>query len=358
MLKRNRLISGFIQFANRYFGWRGWAVLTYNSVIENVFLFFYIALQKKLSGKWFLFYFFTFFLFSAASTTYGYLVNDFADKELDLFHGKDNTFVSDSKTKAAFVVLLSLFLSIVFGMFFVRENFFLGLWICWALVATFYSLKPIRLKEKGKIGLFCVVIAQRVLPTLLIFAAFQYFRPPDVILFTIYIFFRGLSSDLNHQLEDYEKDADTGTGTYTVQAGFQKARKFFRFSLEAEKALLFICLINMCVQTGSLKSNPASFLFPLFAVYVVLYGLSWWQIVRHKGNVDVNPYVRGSRNVFHFIHHTFPSVLLPLYLLVLLALRDWTFAVPLLFLAVYRKLYSIELIQKSLSSLRIQPKTP
>ncbi len=37
-----------INFLNKYFGWRNWAVLNYNSVAENIFLIFYICLKVQL----------------------------------------------------------------------------------------------------------------------------------------------------------------------------------------------------------------------------------------------------------------------------------------------------------------------
>lgn len=343
-------MSPVVRFFNKYLGWRNWSVLTYNSVIENVFLFFYIAFLKGLSGSIFLFDFFAFFLFSAFSTTYGYLINDLADKELDKKHEKANSFEEDSPAKALLIVVFFFLLSVVFAVFFIRRPLFLWLWLSWVLLATFYSIRPVRLKERGKVGLFFVVIAQRVLPTVIIFSAFQYFGPIDVVLFTIYIFFRGLSSDLNHQLDDYQRDSRTGTRTYTVDAGFQKAKTVFHISLETERALLLVCLFCMYLKLPMPEIHGVSLFLPIVAAYVVLYALTWLQTTR-QGINNINPFDHSSRNAFHFIHHTFPSVILPVYLLLFLVWRDWVFFLPLLFLVIYRRLYSVELIRKGLSSL-------
>ena len=331
----------------KYVGWRNWAVLTYNSAMENVFVIFYIGLRSQLSSLFFVLDFFAFFLFSVLSTTYGYLVNDLADRKLDLLHGKDNTFQGDTPFKAAAIVLLFLTLSILFGLNFANRRFFLILWLCWIFLATFYSLKPIRLKERGKLGLILVVIAQRVLPTLIMFAAFRYYDWIDIAVFTTYIFLRGLSSDMNHQLEDYEKDISTGTDTYAARAGLSGAQTTFRFSLEIEKMLLAPCLLVMYFKLSSPSLYGFSLILPLLVFYLFLYGLTLFQVI-WKRQKDVNPFVPRRKDIFQFIHHTFPSVLMPLYLLVLLVYQTWLFLPLFLFFAVYRRLYSVNLITNSL----------
>ena len=347
MQRKNNDRSTLMGFIQHYLGWRNWSVLVYNSVIENVFLIFYIALRNEFFSISFVVSFFVFFLFSMFSTTYGYLINDLADKNLDLRHGKQNTFEKDPRTKASLIVFLFLFLSVVFGLQFVKNQYFLLLWVSWGLLATSYSVKPIRLKERGKIGLIFVVLTQRVLPTLILFAAFGYYDWRDIAVFTTYILFRGLSSDLNHQLEDYERDRQTDINTYVVGSGSHGARKVFYFSLEAEKILLILCLGTMYLKLPQYKVYGVSLLLPVLVVYIVLCGLTWWQIRSSDNGFDMNPFIPGRKDIFQFIHHTFPSVLLPVYLLLLLVYENPVFIILLLFLSVYRKLYSIELIRSS-----------
>ena len=322
-------------------------VLVYNSVIENIFLIFYIALRDQLFSLGFIIDFFFFLLFSMFSTTYGYLINDLADKELDILHGKNNTFKDDSRIKASLIVLLFLALSIIFGLRFIKTPLFLSLWLGWGFIATSYSLKPIRLKERGKGGLIFVVLAQRVLPTLIIFAAFKHYAWADVIVFTAYIFFRGLSSDLNHQLEDYHKDSVTKTDTYSVQAGLQKAQKILRFSLEMEKGLLIFCLLIMYLELPHLQICGISLILPVLLIYLFLYGLNWVEIRSQGVDIDPNPFVLGRKDIFQFIHHAFPSIFLPFYLLLLLVYGRWLFIPIAVLFVIFRKMYCLELIRNS-----------
>jgi 4-hydroxybenzoate polyprenyltransferase len=219
--------------------------------------------------------------------------------------------------------------------------------LSWLSIATAYSTKPFRLKERGKIGLIFVVIAQRVLPVLIVFSAFNHYNWLDCIVLTIYIFFRGLSSDLNHQIEDIDIDLATNTGTYAVAEGHKKAQKIFRFSLEMEKTLLILCLFVILFKLNQIKFLGYSFILPILVFYLLLYGASWLKIKAQGEDKDVNPFVSGRKDIFQFIHHTFPSVILPFYLLLFLVYNSWQFIIILLFFIMLRKIYSIELLKNS-----------
>ncbi|MBA7519512.1 hypothetical protein ES705_11591 [subsurface metagenome] len=344
---KNRYISNLIYFTNHYFGWRNWSVLVYNSVIENMFVLFYIALRQQLYSIQFVLHFFIFLLFSSFCTTYGYLINDLGDIELDKLHGKDNTFKDDSKVKSFLIVLIFLMLSIISSLPFTGNPFFLTLFISWLCIATAYSVKPFRLKERGKVGLIFVVMAQRVLPALLIFSAFKHYEWIDVLVFTFYIFFRGLSSDLNHQLEDYQKDAGTETDTYAVKAGFKKAHKIFRLSLEIEKGLFIICLLIIFFKLKNLQLFGIPLILPVLLVYLLFYVLTWMKIIKHGVKISPNPFTSGRNDIFQFIYHPFPTIILPFYILFLLLFKNWIFIILLIFFIICRKMYSLELIRNS-----------
>ncbi|MCP4373554.1 MAG: hypothetical protein GY797_36440, partial [Deltaproteobacteria bacterium] len=150
-----------------------------------------------------------------------------------------------------------------------------------------------------------------------------------------------------HQLEDFRKDRETQTETYAVQAGQQKAQKVFRVSLEIEKALLVVCLVLMYLELPELELYGISLLLPALLGCLLLYGINWWKIVSQRGNIDVNPFIPGRKDIFQFIHHAFPSVILPFYLLLLLVFKGWAFVIIIAFFIVFRKLYSLELIRNS-----------
>lgn len=333
--------TAIIRFIRHYFGWRNWSVFVYNTLIENVFVLFYVALRHQLYSLRFVADFFIFVFFSALCTSYGYLLNDLSDKELDRVHGKSNTFSEDTFGKALLIVLFFLFLCIVFGIPFMMNRLFLPIWLGWLFLTTAYSARPFRLKEKGKLGLICVVLAQRVLPVCWMYTAFSYYVWSDWIVFTTYILFRGLSSDLNHQLEDYHKDMSTKTYTYAVEAGLRKAEKIFRFSLESENVLLGISLLIIYLRLPQFRFHGVSLILPVLLVHALSYGIAWRKMRFGGSNIDINPFKAGRKDIFQFMHHAFPSVLLPLYFLAVLACHSWVFLIPMLFLLFYRGFFSM-----------------
>ncbi len=331
----------------KYLGWRNWAVFTYNSIFENSFVIFYIALRTQNYSTEFVIDILYFILFSIFSTSYGYLVNDFADIDLDRRHGKKNTFSEDSKLLAGIVVLISLILSAIAAIPFIHNQYFLILWLLWFLISTFYSLPPLRLKERGKTGLIFVVFAQRLLPILLVFAVFEFNFPFEIILLSLYVLLRGLSSDINHQIEDLESDRKTATKTFAVEAGNQTVRRIFRLNLEMEKILLIAVLMLFVVQLRHLPLILYIFLLFLALIYFVAYVYGMRLVLSEKSTVDVNPFVRDKKTIFQFMHHAYPSVVLPLGLNVFLIYFSGYYLIILSLQLILRKMYSISMIKES-----------
>ncbi len=334
-----------ILFVKKYFGWRDWAVLVYNSIFENVFILFYILLRDQQMGTEQLARVLLFLLFSMFSTTYGYLINDYADMELDRAHGKSNTFSGDSKGRALMVTMLFLILSVITGWFFSDHTDFLALWFVWIFIGSFYSLPPLRFKERGKAGLLLVVLAQRLLPILLVFTAFGFERTGEIILLAAYVFFRGLSSDVNHQVEDYENDRKTRTETFAVSTGLALARKVLRFSLEMEKILLAVILALFIYVFADFDLLP---LMLLVATVLLYYGAWFYSLlisIKSPG-VDVNPF-KGRGDVFQLLHHSYPSVILSLVFCLIVSYFNPEFLILFILLALVRRLFSWQLIKST-----------
>ncbi len=328
-------------YLKKTFGWRNWAVFTYNSFIEHIFLAFYIALRSHDFSNNFLLSLLLFYLLSVSSTSYGYLINDFADQELDAAQGKLNVFQGEPFSFVVFSFGAVLSLALMSVWFFCTQPFFLLLWFTWLILATVYSLKPFRLKERGFIGLMDVVFAQRVLPTLLIFAAFHYREPLDVVLLTLYIFLRGIASDLNHQLEDYHADARTGATTFAVSAGHSHSRKIFRIVVESERVL---GMVVMTFIAWRLSGQYGMVFYALPAAFGIAYLYSLYRLF--KGD-DPNPFVQTGKTVFQFLHHPFPTIILPLFLALFLVKFNGLYALPILLLVVHKGLFRKEVVMNS-----------
>lgn len=326
--------------------WRHWGLIRYNSIVQNMALFFYVALAQR----WFAFDFLQdvglFLLLSLAGTAYGYLVNDWADVDLDRRAGKRNVFSGMGRGKAALVVMTVLALVVLLGMPFVRRPGFLSLWVAWGLMATFYSLPPVRLKERGVLGLVATVAAQQPLPAMMAFAVLGHLRTWGALAFIAYIALRGISSDVGHQMRDRARDEATGATTFAVRRGHAAIARLYGLNLELETLLLGAVLVVLMadvpsVNLGGWSVAPA---WPLLIAYLALLpfilGRAWVRLERGEW---VDPYDESPqgppRDLLHLIHHPFPTVILPLYLAVWLTVYYWPNVVFVVGLVLLYRLY-------------------
>ncbi len=342
------MIQAFYRnYIQKYLGWRNWAVFYYNSIIENIFLFFYIAMLIHDYSTKFIVLVIRFILFSLLSTTYGYLINDYADRELDRQHGKRNTFENDSSQKAR-VILFSVFISsAILAIPFLKNPAFVVLWGFWWFIATFYSLPPLRFKERGKLGLILVVLAQRVIPAMIVFAAFRFYRLPDVVILLNYILAKGFASDMNHQLQDYQHDVQTGTRTSAVTMGYRQLEQYFRTILRYERfsLLAVVGLMTWHFWQETLWGIP---IFQLVWIPVaILVVLTSYLDFRYQGKIEfINPFVENRRNVFQLLHLAFPHVALPLLLILILIQKNFFYLALFFILLIIYQLISIRNVKR------------
>ena len=307
----------------RFISWRDWGIIRYNSVFQNAAAFFYLALAYHDFSLSYIGRVLLFGLFSMLGTGYGYLINDFADRELDRLHGKRNAFHGVSTTVAIAMLVLTLLASVAVGWSFLRRPWFAAIWGLWVCVATFYSMPPLRLKERGGWGLAATVIAQQTLPAALVFAAFRRLSTWGALAFVVYATARGLSSDAGHQWRDWARDSSTGTRTFAVRRGYTAISRLYALNLEVEKALLGLVLL---VILRDLPGIPVPGLglriglaWPLVFFYVPLWALTAgraWQGYLHNKMPD--PYdesaIGPERDLLHLVHQPFPVIFIPLYL--------------------------------------------
>ncbi|MCR4407752.1 MAG: UbiA family prenyltransferase [Anaerolineae bacterium] len=331
----------------RFLSWRDWGIIRYNSVFQNAVAFFYLALAYRDFSLSYIWRVLLFGLFSTLGTGYGYLINDFADRELDRLHGKRNAFHGVSTSVAVAVLVLVLLASVVVGWPFLRQPWFAAIWGVWVCVATFYSMPPLRLKERGGWGLAATVIAQQTLPAALVFAAFGRLSTWGALAFVVYATVRGLSSDAGHQWRDWARDSSTGTRTFAVRRGYAAISRLYALSLEVEKVLLGVVLLVMLrnlpgvpVPGLSLRIGLA---WPLVVFYVPLWMITagWaWKGMRCDKMPD--PYdesLQGpERDLLHLVHQPFPVIFIPLYLASWMTVFYWP---NLLFIVAMVLLYGL-----------------
>jgi 4-hydroxybenzoate polyprenyltransferase len=180
-----------------------------------------------------------FWIYQCFLLCYGYVINSYADREQDAIAGKhpEVSFFSTWQLQLVlgFLAVFALGVPLYYGDFRIRM---LGL--VTFLVATFYSLKPIRFKERGFIGILAATAFQRPL----LFMFFPLIIPScDLTLFLILLgclFFIGLTIEINHQLADYNNDIKSGVVTWTTKVGKTKVKKWLLFTTTLFS--FFICM--------------------------------------------------------------------------------------------------------------------
>ncbi|RLC83927.1 MAG: hypothetical protein DRJ03_15710, partial [Chloroflexi bacterium] len=252
--------------------WRSWGLIRYNSIWQNVAALFYIGLARRWFGLDYIYDVALFLVFSLTGTAYGYLVNDLADVELDRRAGKTNVFHEMSRAKAVLVVMVVFGVMVVCGLPFIRRLGFLPLWIAWFLAATFYSLPPVRLKERGALGLAATILAQQPIPAAMAFAALGHLRAWGALAFVAYITLRGVSSDVGHQMRDRERDEAAGATTFAVRRGHRVIARIYGLSLELETLVLGIVLLVLLIDLPAVAIGAwlVSPMWPLIIAYLAL----------------------------------------------------------------------------------------
>jgi 4-hydroxybenzoate polyprenyltransferase len=97
-------------------------------------------------------------------------------------------------------------------------------------LATAYSLKPLRFKERGIMGVFASALTHGVLP----FLVFAYSINLSWIIGTYFFIFMALTEfigDLIHHISDFDNDEVTRTKTWIKEIGIEKSRKILKAML-------------------------------------------------------------------------------------------------------------------------------
>jgi len=256
--------------------------------------------------------------------SFGYVVNDVFDIVEDQRVGKLNAMAQKRPWQRAF--LCSLFFA---------AGFLPWLWINFGRFAAVlllvnyglpmaYSIPPLRLKERGLLGIVADAIMVHALPTLFVslcvcrlVAGFGRTSLQLTIMATAWALFFGLRGILIHQIQEHENDSRAGLRTMAVRSGPDCLRRIGRvcfFFLEVPSQIVLAVMI-----------------FPFApAVLFVLILYAVFDIARHKTwrmSFDPVPTARGT----YITLADFNEVWLPLSIAVSLGVRKAPFLVLLVF---------------------------
>jgi len=183
--------------------------------------------------------------------SFGYLVNDYFDQEKDAKVGKKNFLLGKpAYLKVAYCLIA---LVILFApWYFLPHNSVTYALISLQLICYFmYSVPPLRLKERGFVGLMIDSLYAHAIPSML--AAYTYMliakQKPSLIFFTLLFCWQscvGIRNVLLHQINDLESDKESNTNTFVKDKDFLSG-----ISLRYLKGLeLFFLILFLIVLTG------------------------------------------------------------------------------------------------------------
>jgi 4-hydroxybenzoate polyprenyltransferase len=184
--------------------------------------------------------------------SYGYTINSYCDREQDAKVGKQPEILYFSDQQVLIILLALAFFSLGIPIYFTDIKIRV-LGIVTFFLVTFYSLKPIRFKERGLWGISVATLTQRPLPFLL----FAFLVPCDEKLAWFlfgWLCFIGVLIILAHQIIDLYNDEKAGVSTWAVRAGESRAKKWLRLIIILMLAYIFTPLFTMGLVLGSALS--------------------------------------------------------------------------------------------------------
>lgn len=260
-------ISRAIRLAKDVVRWDHW----YESKLPLFFIVGYTLIILEGGGLQSFWNYIRLVCFSASYLAFGYAVNDYCDQDMDLQVGKPNRIAYLQKFSARIIITTLMALSIVFLP--IKNLHSVSLALIAFFFMGFYSMPPLRFKERGFIGLLVAAAAQRTLPTLLFFETFNHWGVDVLILSVLYTFI-GLRWILGHQLWDIENDRSTGIHTFTTKYGERVSRRILVY-LVAPLEVLFL-ILTVINYRGILP-----WLVYILGFYSIWFGITLWRRNKH-----------------------------------------------------------------------------
>lgn len=280
----------------------------------------YAGLANRQVSTTFVVDFVMFIVFITLQASLGYVVNDWGDRKLDILHGKPNAFARLTHAQGIMALGSLLILAFLSGLPFAGRPMVLPLWMGLVLFLVAYSLKPLRLKERGAWGVAAAALAQWPLPIMLTFAVMNRFGGWDMLVFTVAITISGATLEIAHQRFDRLRDLSTQTGTLGARMRTTKLDRLFSAALLMDKIAFGAILITITVELapvtiGAWSLSPG---LPLLGIYAILFVVALHETSQFSKRGELlDPYYSPQRSASKFLHETLSNLVVPTYLMML-----------------------------------------
>lgn len=167
--------------------------------------------------------------------SYGHMVNDAFDIEVDRRAGKRNHMARFPVWQRWLYCALAVFLGFAPALFISFSRISLILLAIEFLLPTVYSVPPLRFKEVGPLGVLCDSLGAHLIPSLYVISVMAHVTsdPPQVHSHSAMLFIAftaawalclGLIGILIHEFEDRENDLQSGIRTFATGISFDAVR--------------------------------------------------------------------------------------------------------------------------------------
>jgi 4-hydroxybenzoate polyprenyltransferase len=325
--------KSFLETISKFVRWDEWNI----SKLSLIFLVFYYLTLITYPKDWHIIViFFSLAGFLCLYASFGYVVNDYSDRTIDKAAGKKKIQfkIPSSKIKLLILALCLGGITISFPLW--QKNYVaLSLIFAMYMIAMFYSIPPIRFKERKWLAPVIASLTQRTFPILLCFSIFKQFET-DTILFVLLSLIIGIRYILVHQIKDYNNDVATNVKTLVVDWGVIKGKRYlFTYIIPLEIILLGITVLYLC------------FSIPILILFVVCY-LTVTLLLRLRFSQE---WLFTSVILNESFLSNFYFLFLPLFFSTLSSLSS-----PNLFiLPVFHLIWNKKLIYENIKKLRIPP---
>lgn len=235
------------------------------------------------------------------------VINDITDLEEDLASGKSNR-IQQVPLKFRWVIpVVCLLIGLVFGYFLYPDVLSCLLYLLSWIVFSLYSIKPVRLKNRGILGVLADGCGSHVFTSLLMVSSMSYVTHQQInwIWFAavgVWALCYGLRGILWHQFADRDNDIKVNLNTYASKIQPEDFKPRARILIIAELMALAIMLYQLALMTT---------IIALFAYFILVF----IRYDRYKNQVII--VMKRNKKPFQIIMADYYQMLFPISLLIL-----------------------------------------
>lgn len=249
----------------------------------------------------------------------GYWINDFFDRKKDSRSNKPNIFNNTSSSNVSLFIVGTISFALVPWIWLPSSKFVFYLLALEMLLFIMYAAPPLRLKERGWLGVFVDSIYASVLPAFILLLTIRQAigEIEEITLWEIalylLLFISGLRKILIHQIEDIDADNLSATPTLAVRYGAKRTNTIVTHVILPLEIFSFVLLVVALFQVSAWLS-------------VILTGLFLLRLLFSPLGENILKYHPESSRFLNKILNGPQEVDLPLVVLGLLCMQDgWYF---------------------------------